>query len=109
MQIYLAILRSARGASHQPAFMGSCLSISHTCLPCLPSRSVIPGILYHIMIVFFYIHNLHVFKQKNIVTRYLYIWTYLESQSRSHYKIVDRATKCMKFFDQKTFTNKQKG
>ena len=47
MQIYLAILRSARGASHQPAFMGSCLSISHTCLPCLPSRSVIPGILYY--------------------------------------------------------------
>ena len=25
-----------RGASHQPAFMGSCLTISHTCLPCPP-------------------------------------------------------------------------
>ena len=28
---------STRGASHQPAFMSSCLTISHTCLPCLPS------------------------------------------------------------------------
>ena len=28
--------RSSRGASHQPAFMSSCLTISHTCLPCLP-------------------------------------------------------------------------
>ena len=28
---------SARGASHQPAFMNSCLTIRHTCLPCLPS------------------------------------------------------------------------
>ena len=26
-----------RGASHQPAYMGSCLIISHTCLLCLPS------------------------------------------------------------------------
>ena len=29
---------STRGASHQPAFMGSCLTIDHACLPCLPSR-----------------------------------------------------------------------
>ena len=29
--------RSARGASQQPAFMNSCLAISHTCVPCLPS------------------------------------------------------------------------
>ena len=29
--------RSARGASHQPAFMSSCLTISHTCLSCLVS------------------------------------------------------------------------
>ena len=27
---------SARGASHRPAFMGSCLNISHRCLPCVP-------------------------------------------------------------------------
>ena len=27
---------SVRGASHQPAFMGSCLTISHICLPRLP-------------------------------------------------------------------------
>ena len=27
---------SVRGASHQPAFMGRCLTISHICLPCLP-------------------------------------------------------------------------
>ena len=26
-----------RGAPNQPALMGSCLTISHTCLPCLPS------------------------------------------------------------------------
>ena len=32
--------RSVRGAFHQPAFMGSCLTINHTCLPCLPSRQV---------------------------------------------------------------------
>ena len=29
--------RSARGASHQPVFMNSCLTTSHTCLSCLPS------------------------------------------------------------------------
>ena len=29
-----------RGASNQPAFMGNCLTISHTCFPCLPSRWV---------------------------------------------------------------------
>ena len=34
---------SARGASHQPASIDSCLTISHTCLPCLPSRWVSPG------------------------------------------------------------------
>ena len=27
--------RSVSGASRQPAFMSSCLTISHTCLPCL--------------------------------------------------------------------------
>ena len=34
--------RSAKGASHQPVFMGSCLAFSHTCLPCLPSGRVSP-------------------------------------------------------------------
>ena len=29
---------SARGASHQPAFMSGCLTISHTCLPCPPGK-----------------------------------------------------------------------
>ena len=29
--------RSARGASHQSAFMNTCVTVSHTCLPCLPS------------------------------------------------------------------------
>ena len=33
--------RSAKEASHQPAFMGSYLPISHTCLTCLPSRGVV--------------------------------------------------------------------
>ena len=36
MQIASAKSRSVRGASHQPAFMGICLTISHMCLPCLP-------------------------------------------------------------------------
>ena len=34
--------RSARGASHQPVFMGSSLTISHTCLPFLLSGRVSP-------------------------------------------------------------------
>ena len=33
MLIALAKYRSVRGASHQPAFMSGCLTISHTCLP----------------------------------------------------------------------------
>ena len=40
--------RSVRGASHQPAFMSSCLTISHACLPCLPSGIVsasVPGVV----------------------------------------------------------------
>ena len=47
-QAYIASAKSqsVRGASHQPAFMDSCLTISHTCLPCLPSASVSPGVLY---------------------------------------------------------------
>ena len=31
----------ARGASHQPAFMSGCLTISHTCVPCLPSERML--------------------------------------------------------------------
>ena len=41
-----AKLRSVRGASHQPAVMVSCLTISHTSWPCLPSGRVsycVPG------------------------------------------------------------------
>ena len=36
MLIASAKSRSVRGASHQPAFMDSCLTTSHMCLPCLP-------------------------------------------------------------------------
>ena len=36
MLIASAKSRSVRGASHQPAFMGSCPTISHMCFPCLP-------------------------------------------------------------------------
>ena len=32
---------SARGASHQPAFTNNCLTISLTCLPCLPSGGML--------------------------------------------------------------------
>ena len=38
MLIASAKSRSVRGASHQPAFMSGCLTISHTCLPCLSSE-----------------------------------------------------------------------
>ena len=40
--------QSAKEACHQPALMGSCLTISHTCLPCLSSGSVspcVPGVI----------------------------------------------------------------
>ena len=30
-----------KGASHQPAFMGGCLTIIHTCLPSLPSEKTL--------------------------------------------------------------------
>ena len=33
-----------RGAFTQPAFMGSCLTITHMCFPCPPSRQVSPGV-----------------------------------------------------------------
>ena len=53
MQIASAKFRIARGASHQPAFEGSWLIISPTCLSYLSSRcryAASPGILYPIMI-----------------------------------------------------------
>ena len=37
MLIASAKSQSARGASQQPVFMSSCLTISHTCLPFLTS------------------------------------------------------------------------
>ena len=48
MLIASAKSRSTRGASHQPAFMGGCLTISKTCLPCPPSGRVspcVPGVI----------------------------------------------------------------
>ena len=41
---------SVRGASQQPAFIGSWPTISHTCLPCLPSIWVNPCVLCPLMI-----------------------------------------------------------
>ena len=38
MLIASAKSQSVRGASHQPAFMSGCLTISHMCLPCLLSE-----------------------------------------------------------------------
>ena len=38
--IVLARSRSVRRASHQSAFMGSCLAINHTCLPCSEKMSL---------------------------------------------------------------------
>ena len=37
-RIVLARSWSVRGASHQPAFMDSCLTNNHTCLPCLVDK-----------------------------------------------------------------------
>ena len=41
-QIVLAKSHSLRVAYHQPGFIGSWLTFSPTCLPCLPSRQVRP-------------------------------------------------------------------
>ena len=38
------------GASHQPAFMGTCLTTSRTFLPCSPSRSVSACVLCLVMV-----------------------------------------------------------
>ena len=46
IQIVSAKSHSAREASHQPASTDSCLIISRTCLPILPSRWVSPCILW---------------------------------------------------------------
>ena len=40
MWIASAESRSVRGASHQPIFMGDCLTICETYLPCLPREGV---------------------------------------------------------------------
>ena len=42
MLIASAKSRRVRKASHQPAFVSSCLTISHTFLPCLPTGRVYP-------------------------------------------------------------------
>ena len=45
--LYLFV-SGAREASHQPTFMGNCLTISHSCLPWLPSGRVspcVPGVI----------------------------------------------------------------
>ena len=46
------ISRSARGTSHQPAFMGSCLIISQMLQPCLLSSSSVlrPCVLWPLII-----------------------------------------------------------
>ena len=32
---------NVRGAFHQPDFMSGCLTISHMCVPCLPSQQML--------------------------------------------------------------------
>ena len=55
MLIAAAKSRSARGASHQPPFMGSCLTISHTCYPAhLVDKLVL--VLYTFMIGYDWTH-----------------------------------------------------
>ena len=44
-----------RGAFTQPAFMGSCLTISHTCFPCPPSRQVSPSLGGEVLRIFAYL------------------------------------------------------
>ena len=41
MLIASAKSQSATEASHQPDYMANCLTISHTCLPCLPSEKAL--------------------------------------------------------------------
>ena len=50
MLIASAKPRSVRRASHQPVFMGRRLTMSHTCLLCLPRRRVSPCVLCPLMI-----------------------------------------------------------
>ena len=49
MQIASAKSRTGKQGKYQVAFMGNCLTFSHTCLPCLFSRSVSPCTLYPLM------------------------------------------------------------
>ena len=50
LYILSAKSQSARGASHQPVFMGSCMTISHMCLPCLSSRRISPCVLCPLLV-----------------------------------------------------------
>ena len=50
MSITLAKPLSVRGASHQPPLMGSCLTISDTCLHCPPRTQASLRILCSLMI-----------------------------------------------------------
>ena len=50
MLIASAKSQSMRGASHQPVFMGSCLTIRYMYLPFVPSRRVSPCVLCPLMI-----------------------------------------------------------
>ena len=46
-QLYLLLRlqsRSARGAFHHPAFMGNCLTISHTCYSCCRLVLLVVGV-----------------------------------------------------------------
>ena len=73
--------------------------------------------IFYFFIYLFFPYTIYTFSNKKFtVTRYLYIWTCLGSQSKSHYKIVHRTAGCVKFrgdlcklFDWETFINKQKG
>ena len=51
MEMLMASAKSwrVRRASHQLVLVGSCLTISHTCLPCLPSGGVNPCVICPLM------------------------------------------------------------
>ena len=73
-RLLTAKFQSARGASHQPAFVGSCLIISHTCFPCPPSRWISPCVLFSLMIwlivvlLMFFLHGEYHFSSIGVDT-----------------------------------------